>query len=97
MMHMAMSCLRLALTTCVTCRQITKDTLGVLMADELIGVNQDPLGVPGDLIWKQGSDEVSCPAGSSLRRSFEISACKHPVPSLLADVSGLATLLLDVH
>lgn len=64
------------------------------MADELIGVNQDPLGVPGDLIWKQGSDEVSYPAGSSVRRSSAISACKHPVPSLLADGSGLATLLL---
>ena len=43
----------------VLCRQITKDALGVLMSDELIAVNQDPLGIPGDLIWKQGSDEVS--------------------------------------
>ena len=43
----------------VLCRQITKDALGVLQSDELIAINQDPLGVPGDLIWKQGSDEVS--------------------------------------
>jgi len=39
-------------------RQITKDALGVLSTDELIAVNQDPLGIPGDLIWKQGADEV---------------------------------------
>ncbi|CAK0737181.1 hypothetical protein CVIRNUC_000868 [Coccomyxa viridis] len=39
-------------------RQITKDALGVLQSDELIAINQDPLGVPGDLIWKQGSDEI---------------------------------------
>ena len=31
----------------------------MLQSDELIAINQDPLGVPGDLIWKQGSDEVS--------------------------------------
>ncbi len=30
----------------------------MLMSEELIAVNQDPLGTPGDLIWKQGSDEV---------------------------------------
>ena len=47
-------------------RQITKDALGVLMSDELIAVNQDPLGVPGDLIWKQGSDEVRPLAARSL-------------------------------
>lgn len=28
------------------------------MAEELIAVNQDPLGIPGDLIWKQGANEV---------------------------------------
>ena len=79
MMLMAMSCLWLALTTCVTCRQITKDALSVLMADELIGVNQDPLGVPGDLIWKQGSDEVSFPSGSSIRRSsLQAPSSQHP-------------------
>ena len=79
------------------CRQITKDTLSVLMADELVAVNQDPLGVPGDLIWKQGSDEVSFPAGSSVMRSSAIPACMQPVPSLLADSGGLVTLLLDLH
>ena len=72
------------------CRQITKDTLSVLMADELVAVNQDPLGVPGDLIWKQGSDEVSSPAGSSVARSSAISACMQPVPaSVLIVVAAL--------
>lgn len=68
------------------------------MADELVAVNQDPLGVPGDLIWKQGSDEVSSPAGSSVARSSAISPCIQPVPSLLTDGGGgLLTLLLDLH
>ena len=40
------------------CRQVTKAALDILMADELIAVNQDPLGIPGDLLWKQGSNEV---------------------------------------
>ena len=43
------------------CRQITKTALNILTADELIAVNQDPLGIAGDLIWKQGANEVSPP------------------------------------
>ena len=42
-------------------RQITKGALDILKADELIAVNQDPLGIAGDLIWKQGSNEVTAP------------------------------------
>ncbi|EIE26102.1 glycoside hydrolase [Coccomyxa subellipsoidea C-169] len=39
-------------------RQITKTALDILKSDELIAVNQDPLGVAGDLIWKQGANEI---------------------------------------
>ena len=46
----------------VHCRQITQATLDILMAEELIAVNQDPLGIPGDLIWKQGANEVRPPS-----------------------------------
>ena len=28
------------------------------MAKEVIAVNQDPLGVAGDLIWKEGPNEA---------------------------------------
>jgi len=41
------------------CRQITDTALNILKSDELIAINQDPLGIPGDLIWKQGANEVS--------------------------------------
>ena len=30
----------------------------ILMAEEVIAVNQDDLGVAGDLIWKEGPNEV---------------------------------------
>jgi alpha-galactosidase len=33
-------------------------TKWVLLNEELIAVNQDPLGVAGDLIWKEGPNEV---------------------------------------
>ena len=32
--------------------------LAILSAEELIAVNQDPMGVAGDLIWKEGPLEV---------------------------------------
>ena len=32
--------------------------LDILKAEEVIAVNQDALGVAGDLIWKEGSLEV---------------------------------------
>lgn len=37
---------------------IGADTKSILLAEEVIAINQDPLGVPGDLIWKQGPNEV---------------------------------------
>lgn len=30
----------------------------ILLAREIIAINQDPLGIAGDLIWKQGPNEV---------------------------------------
>ncbi|KAK9834859.1 hypothetical protein WJX81_004379 [Elliptochloris bilobata] len=38
--------------------QLDKASLSILMAPEVIAVNQDPLGVAGDLVWKQGPMEV---------------------------------------
>ena len=37
---------------------IRPSSLAVLKAKEIIAVNQDALGVAGDLIWKQGPKEV---------------------------------------
>ncbi len=33
-------------------------TLSLLTAPEVIAINQDPLGVAGELVWKQGPAEV---------------------------------------
>jgi alpha-galactosidase len=40
-------------------RSINPDSLAILKAREVIAVNQDPLGVAGDLIWVQGASRVS--------------------------------------
>ena len=39
-------------------RSLSKSALKILTAPEVIAVNQDPLGVAGDLIWKEGPIEV---------------------------------------
>ena len=39
-------------------RSIDEEALAILKAKELIAVNQDELGVAGDLLWKEGSLEV---------------------------------------
>ena len=39
-------------------RTLSKAALEILTAEEVIAVNQDPLGVAGDLIWKEGPLEV---------------------------------------
>ena len=41
-------------------RKLSKSALEILTATEVIAVNQDPLGVAGDLIWKEGPIEVTC-------------------------------------
>jgi hypothetical protein len=38
---------------------MTRETLSILKSPEVIAINQDPLGVAGDLVWKQGPQEVS--------------------------------------
>lgn len=40
-------------------RTLSKEAKEILTAAEVIAVNQDPLGVAGDLVWKQGPLEVS--------------------------------------
>ena len=37
---------------------MTRQTLNILKSPEVIAINQDPLGVAGDLVWKQGPQEV---------------------------------------
>jgi len=39
-------------------RNMTQDTKSILLASEVIALSQDPLGVPGALVWKQGPNEV---------------------------------------
>lgn len=39
-------------------RTASADVKGILLAKEVIAVNQDSLGVAGDLVWKQGPNEV---------------------------------------
>jgi alpha-galactosidase len=39
-------------------RKLTKKQIAVLQNPEMIALNQDPLGIPGDLIWKEGAEEV---------------------------------------
>ena len=46
----------------------------ILTASEVIAVNQDPLGVAGDLVWKEGPIEVSCNPPKSSWNFFFISS-----------------------
>ena len=41
-----------------TCRLLNGKMLDILMAKEVIAINQDPLGVAGDRVWKVGPAEV---------------------------------------
>ena len=56
-------------------RSLSKEAKEILTAPEVIAVNQDPLGVAGDLIWKQGPIEVSCCL-------TDVCACQHALPYL---------------
>lgn len=53
-------------------RSLSREAKQILTAGEVIAVNQDPLGVAGDLVWKQGPLEVSTSShrGGSLVVSF---------------------------
>ena len=44
---------------CRACSNMTRETLNILKSREVIAINQDPLGVAGDLVWKEGPQEVS--------------------------------------
>ncbi|EFN54618.1 hypothetical protein CHLNCDRAFT_35902 [Chlorella variabilis] len=39
-------------------RDFSKTSLGILLAKEVIAINQDDLGVAGDLVWRQGTKRV---------------------------------------
>lgn len=39
-------------------RALSRETLLLLKSREVIAINQDPLGVAGDQVWKQGPKEV---------------------------------------
>ena len=46
---------------------MTRQTLSILKSPEVIAINQDPLGVAGDLVWKQGPQEVMlCSSSTTL-------------------------------
>ena len=38
--------------------ELPEESLKILLAKEVIAVNQDELGIAGDLIWKEGPAEV---------------------------------------
>jgi len=46
------------MVTACFCRKIKKEELVLLKSREVIAINQDPLGVAGDRVWKQGPYEV---------------------------------------
>jgi hypothetical protein len=54
---------------------MTRQTLNILKSPEVIAINQDPLGIPGDLVWKQGPQEVA-PHTCHFDKTF-ISKCGH--------------------
>ena len=43
------------------CSKLDSTSLRILTAPEVIAINQDPLGIAGDLVWKQGPREVRVP------------------------------------
>ena len=46
----------------VLSRNMKKEELTLLKSREVIAINQDPLGIAGDRVWKQGPYEVILPA-----------------------------------
>lgn len=57
--HFALWCLyKSPLLIGTDLRTLRPDSLGVLLAREVLAVHQDALGVAGDLVWKQGPKEV---------------------------------------
>jgi alpha-galactosidase len=57
--HFALWCLMKApLILGNNIKTMNQSALSIVTAIELIRVNQDPLGVPGDLIWQEGPRQV---------------------------------------
>ena len=57
--HFALWCLlKSPLLVSADLRTISREALAILQARELLAVNQDGLGVAGDLLWKEGPLEV---------------------------------------
>ena len=58
-------------------RSLSSEAKQILTAGEVIAVNQDALGVAGDLVWKQGPLEVSTSShtGSSIVSEHCVLSC----------------------
>lgn len=94
-------------------RRLSKTALEILTAEEVIAVNQDKLGVAGDLIWKRGPTEANfCPPEPlmALRHlqdmhcpdvhnvSFKNSAmCVRCMPALLRTAAGQLCFSIVTH
>jgi Alpha galactosidase C-terminal beta sandwich domain len=61
------------------------DVKSILLAEEVIAINQDPLGVAGDLIWKQGPNEVW---RALLFTCLDLSGCSMCCPLFCMTCSG---------
>ena len=56
-------------------RNMKKEELTLLKSREVIAINQDPLGIAGDRVWKQGPYEVILPAVSPVPTETVSSSC----------------------
>ena len=60
-------------------RKLSEAALKILTAEEVIAVNQDKLGVAGDLVYKEGPEEVSflvaVPLGQALQARMKGLLC----------------------
>jgi len=84
------------------CRAISRETLLLLKSREVVAINQDPLGVAGDLVWKQGPKEVRAgpPAGSHGRARRSACARGRPCAQVWAAPlagGGRAVALFNKH
>jgi hypothetical protein len=68
-------------------RKLKKEELMLLKAREVIAINQDPLGVAGDRVWKQGPYEVPSQQRLFAREDLQISRPCH-IKQLLCNLSS---------
>ena len=69
-------------TSCYVPRLLTKEQRDILLNEEIIAVNQDALGVAGDLVWKEGPQEV----GLQLQCGFCTPCLPSPGPAVSDDL-----------